>query len=197
MQAAVALFCVSAPAKGGESHASSYAYFKGPVEGPAKQVVLHDGHISQRDLLGHEGGHEDDHLTIDYIVSGVKTIDLLLLYSACYTDTTVPTAAQPKYEFGYGVSDAHHGDSKTHKESHDGHRVVGEYSVQEPSGNVRTVKYISDKNGFQADVHNSGANLHSAAYSAHEALAEHGAYELAHPSYGGSEQAATASAAER
>nr|CAD7460926.1 unnamed protein product [Timema tahoe] len=169
---AVALFCVSAPAKGGESHASSYAYFKGPVEGPAKQVVLHDGHISQRDLLGHEGGHEDDHLTIDYI-------------------------AQPKYEFGYGVSDAHHGDSKTHKESHDGHRVVGEYSVQEPSGNVRTVKYISDKNGFQADVHNSGANLHSAAYSAHEALAEHGAYELAHPSYGGSEQAATASAAER
>nr|CAD7265342.1 unnamed protein product [Timema shepardi] len=168
---AVALVCVSAPAKGGESHASSYAYFKGPVEGPAKQVVLHDGHISQRDLLGHEGGHEDEHLTIDYI-------------------------AQPKYEFGYGVSDAHHGDSKTHKESHDGHRVVGEYSVQEPSGNVRTVKYISDKNGFQADVHNSGANLHSAAYSAHEALAEHGAYELAHPSYGGSEQVAIASAAE-
>lgn len=39
--------------------------------------------------------------------------------------------------------------------------MKGEYSIQEPGGNVRTVKYHADKDGFHAVVHNSGSNDHS------------------------------------
>lgn len=53
------------------------------------------------------------------------------------------------------------GDAHGQKESRDGHKVVGEYTVKEPGGNTRTVKYYSDKHGFHADVHNSNGNDHS------------------------------------
>jgi hypothetical protein len=61
----------------------------------------------------------------------------------------------PKYDFSYGVVDHKTGDTHGQKESRNGHKVVGEYTVKEPSGNTRTVKYYSDKHGFHADVHNS------------------------------------------
>ncbi|GLH07252.1 Cuticle protein 8 [Gryllus bimaculatus] len=65
-------------------------------------------------------------------------------------------AAYPKAEFSYGVEDHHTGDFKQQKEVRDGDRVEGEYSLKEPDGNIRTVKYVADKHGgFQAVVINS------------------------------------------
>ena len=40
--------------------------------------------------------------------------------------------------------------------------MTGEYTIKEPGGNVRTVKYHADPHGgFFAHVHNSGGNDHS------------------------------------
>ncbi|XP_034951319.1 cuticle protein-like [Chelonus insularis] len=70
--------------------------------------------------------------------------------------------AHPKYEFAYGIEDHHTGDYHSQKEHRDGHHVAGEYTIKEPGGNVRTVKYYSNPHGgFFADVHNSGGNDHS------------------------------------
>ncbi|XP_015601037.1 cuticle protein 19-like [Cephus cinctus] len=73
----------------------------------------------------------------------------------------VDYVAHPKYGFAYGVEDHHTGDFKSQKEHRDGKNVAGEYSLKEPGGNVRTVKYHADKDGFHAIVHNSAGNDHS------------------------------------
>lgn len=40
--------------------------------------------------------------------------------------------------------------------------MVGEYTIKEPGGNTRVVKYHADPHGgFFAHVHNSGGNDHS------------------------------------
>lgn len=75
--------------------------------------------------------------------------------------------AYPKYDYSYGVTDHKTGDSHGQKESRDGHKVVGEYSLKEPGGNVRTVKYHADKDGFHAHVINSNGNDHSGAHHGH------------------------------
>lgn len=77
----------------------------------------------------------------------------------------VDYVAHPKYSYAYGVEDHHTGDFHGQKEHRDGNNVAGEYSLKEPGGNVRTVKYHADKNGFHAVVHNSGGNDHSGAYA--------------------------------
>ncbi|XP_044011215.1 uncharacterized protein LOC122854533 [Aphidius gifuensis] len=70
--------------------------------------------------------------------------------------------AHPKYEFSYGVKDHHTKDFHGQKEHRDGKDVAGEYTLHEPGGNVRTVKYHADHHGgFHAVVHNSGGNDHS------------------------------------
>lgn len=67
-----------------------------------------------------------------------------------------------KYEFGYGVADPQTGDMHSHKEAREGDFTVGEYSVQEPDGSLRTVKYTVDKNsGFNAVVEKSGQAQHA------------------------------------
>ena len=71
--------------------------------------------------------------------------------------------AYPKYNFAYGVTDYKTGDSHGQKESRDGSNVVGQYSLKEPGGNIRTVNYYADKSGFHAQVENSGGNDHSGA----------------------------------
>ncbi|XP_015601017.1 cuticle protein 19-like [Cephus cinctus] len=76
----------------------------------------------------------------------------------------VDYVAHPHYEFAYGVEDHHTGDFHGQKEHRDGKNVAGEYSLKEPGGNVRTVKYHADKDGFHAVVHNSGGNDHSGPY---------------------------------
>uniref|UniRef100_A0A182QZV3 Uncharacterized protein n=1 Tax=Anopheles farauti TaxID=69004 RepID=A0A182QZV3_9DIPT len=65
--------------------------------------------------------------------------------------------AYPKYKFEYGVKDYHTGDHKSQWEVRDGDVVKGEYTVQEPDGSMRIVKYHADsKNGFEAIVKNIG-----------------------------------------
>ncbi|KAK5646343.1 hypothetical protein RI129_004807 [Pyrocoelia pectoralis] len=65
----------------------------------------------------------------------------------------------PKYEFRYGVNDERTGDRHNQKEQRNGDSVQGEYSLQEPDGSTRTVKYSADgKRGFSAQVTRSGQN---------------------------------------
>ncbi|XP_023307691.2 flocculation protein FLO11 [Lucilia cuprina] len=62
----------------------------------------------------------------------------------------------PRYAFEYGVNDPTTGDIKHQREERDGDVVRGEYSLVEPDGNVRTVKYYADwETGFHAQVINS------------------------------------------
>ncbi|KAK3908037.1 Cuticle protein 8 [Frankliniella fusca] len=69
--------------------------------------------------------------------------------------------AHPKYEFKYGVHDAHTGDVKSQAEHRDGDVVKGEYSLIQPDGTTRTVHYTADDhNGFNAVVTNTGHAVH-------------------------------------
>ncbi|XP_011301216.1 cuticle protein 19-like [Fopius arisanus] len=63
--------------------------------------------------------------------------------------------ADPHYEFAYGVEDPSTGDLHGRKEHHDGKAVTGEYTVKEPDGNIRRVRYRADEDGFHAQVLNS------------------------------------------
>ncbi|KAF5288924.1 hypothetical protein FQA39_LY03803 [Lamprigera yunnana] len=74
--------------------------------------------------------------------------------------------AYPKYQFNYGVKDAHTGDIKEQSEHRDGDAVKGEYSLVEPDGTVRKVEYFDDgHSGFNAIVHKSGHAQHPPAAS--------------------------------
>ncbi|CAH0557236.1 unnamed protein product [Brassicogethes aeneus] len=65
--------------------------------------------------------------------------------------------AHPKYEWSYGVQDAHTGDHKSQHEVRDGDVVKGSYSVAEADGTLRTVHYTADDhNGFNAVVEKTG-----------------------------------------
>ncbi|XP_046486390.1 cuticle protein-like [Neodiprion pinetum] len=135
-----------------QSHATSFTHFHGPVEGPVYEVKV--PHVPEHDEHAHlHGQHHQDHgYTLDYV-------------------------AQPKYEFSYGVEDHHTGDIHGQKESRDGKTVRGEYSIHEPGGNIRTVKYHADKDGFHAVVHNSGSNDHSGGvYGGQRAHGVHGVH---------------------
>uniref|UniRef100_A0A8D9E6X1 Cuticle protein 8 n=1 Tax=Cacopsylla melanoneura TaxID=428564 RepID=A0A8D9E6X1_9HEMI len=62
-------------------------------------------------------------------------------------------AVNPEYHFRYFVHNEDTGDFKSQEESRDGKSVVGRYTVAEPTGHVREVKYTADeKHGFRADV---------------------------------------------
>lgn len=57
------------------------------------------------------------------------------------------------YSFHYDVHDLHTGDVKSQHETRTGDVVTGYYSLVEPDGTIRTVKYKADKhNGFNAVV---------------------------------------------
>ncbi|XP_049866395.1 uncharacterized protein LOC126367050 [Pectinophora gossypiella] len=69
--------------------------------------------------------------------------------------------SHPRYAYEYSVNDPHTGDIKQQKEERDGEVVKGQYSLVEPDGSVRTVKYVADwETGFHADVRNSKDNQH-------------------------------------
>ncbi|KAJ8918351.1 hypothetical protein NQ315_008045 [Exocentrus adspersus] len=73
----------------------------------------------------------------------------------------------PKYQYNYGVSDAHTGDYKSQSEARDGDVVRGAYQVAEPDGTLRTVHYTADDhNGFNAVVTRSGHSVHPQVVSA-------------------------------
>jgi hypothetical protein len=66
-----------------------------------------------------------------------------------------------RYEFKYGVKDTHTQDIKEQAEKREGDKVEGYYSLLEPDGTTRTVKYTSDKHtGFIAQVEKSGHASH-------------------------------------
>ncbi|XP_026471448.1 prisilkin-39-like [Ctenocephalides felis] len=70
--------------------------------------------------------------------------------------------AHPKYSYNYGVADHHTGDIKSQHEVRDGDVVKGQYSLVEPDGSVRTVKYAADGvNGFNAVVSKSAPTVHA------------------------------------
>nr|CAD7578101.1 unnamed protein product [Timema californicum] len=132
------------------------------------EYTISSGHGGHGGHGGHDGGHGH---AVDYVVS--------TLISSGHGGHgghgghdgghghVVDYVAHPKYEFGYEVTDHHTGDSHYQKESRDGDKVVGEYALKEPGGNVRTVKYVADKHGFQPVVHNSRGNDHSRADHGH------------------------------
>jgi hypothetical protein len=65
------------------------------------------------------------------------------------------------YEFKYAVKDQHTHDIKEQAEKRIGDKVEGYYSLLEPDGTTRTVKYTSDKHtGFIAHVEKSGHASH-------------------------------------
>lgn len=67
----------------------------------------------------------------------------------------------PEYSFGYSVSDAHTGDAKSQHETRHGDVVKGSYSLVEPDGTIRTVKYTADPhNGFNAVVDRQPVAVH-------------------------------------
>lgn len=69
--------------------------------------------------------------------------------------------APPHYEYRYGVSDAHTGDNKEQSEVRVGDTVKGQYSLHEPDGTIRVVKYTADPhNGFNAIVERHGHAAH-------------------------------------
>ncbi|XP_026739718.1 cuticle protein 19-like [Trichoplusia ni] len=77
------------------------------------------------------------------------------------TEKHVEYYGHPKYEFSYQVKDPHTHDIKSQHETRDGHLVHGEYSLHQPDGRIRTVKYHADhKTGFNADVHYEGHATH-------------------------------------
>lgn len=72
--------------------------------------------------------------------------------------------APPRYEFKYGVSDPKTGDKKEQYETRDGDAVKGEYSLYEPDGTRRIVRYRADKaTGFNAEVIREGSPSRPAA----------------------------------
>ncbi|CAH1403333.1 unnamed protein product [Nezara viridula] len=58
------------------------------------------------------------------------------------------------YQFHYDVHDEHTGDIKSQHEQREGDKTEGEYSLVEPDGTLRVVKYhVDGKSGFVAEVH--------------------------------------------
>ncbi|EDW18961.2 cuticle protein 7 [Drosophila mojavensis] len=74
----------------------------------------------------------------------------------------------PKYQFDYGVKDAHTGDHKSQWEARDGDKVHGSYSLKEADGTTRVVEYTADDhNGFNAVVKKLGHAHHPQVYKSY------------------------------
>ncbi|CAB3382583.1 Hypothetical predicted protein [Cloeon dipterum] len=80
--------------------------------------------------------------------------------------------SEPHYAFEYAVKDEHTKDIHSHKESRKGDKTEGEYSLVEPDGTIRTVKYhVDGKSGFIAEVIRSGHAVHAPAVVAKPVVA--------------------------
>ena len=68
-------------------------------------------------------------------------------------------AANPHYQFSYGVTDPLTGDVKSASETRVGGAVQGSYTLIEPGGTRRTVHYTADDvHGFNAVVQREGVS---------------------------------------
>ncbi|XP_019875912.1 cuticle protein 8 [Aethina tumida] len=91
----------------------------------------------------------------------IKAAPIAVAAPVYKTTHDVDYYAYPKYEFNYGVADAHTGDHKSQHEVRDGDVVKGSYTVAEPDGTLRTVHYTADDhNGFNAVVERTGHAVH-------------------------------------
>lgn len=72
-----------------------------------------------------------------------------------YTSEKEENYGPAKYEFAYIIQDPHTGDYHSQEEKRDGDHVVGQYSLHEPDGSIRVVKYSDDGHGFNALVEGS------------------------------------------
>ncbi|XP_055915055.1 uncharacterized protein LOC129948197 [Eupeodes corollae] len=71
----------------------------------------------------------------------------------------VDYVARPEYQFAYGVEDAKTRVLQNRRETRNGDAVKGVYSVVDPDGSLRVVKYTADNvNGFQAEVTSNGVS---------------------------------------
>ncbi|XP_055628601.1 uncharacterized protein LOC129770038 [Toxorhynchites rutilus septentrionalis] len=103
--------------------------------------------------------------------------------------------AKPDYHFEYGVEDPKSKVSQSRKEHRHEDELHGEYSVQQPDGKLRVVKYSANKHtGFHAEVLIDGKPLYQEelAKLAQEAQeqssrAHEHSYQEEEPSYGGHE----------
>ena len=100
--------------------------------------------------------------------------------------------AKPDYQFEYGVEDPKNQNSQYRKEHRVGDTVYGEYSLIDPLGKLRLVKYTADKDhGFRAEVYVDGKLLNDDAHAqAHEdqAQAPLEAYESEDDGHGDGEE---------
>ncbi|XP_047527354.1 cuticle protein 21-like [Vanessa atalanta] len=134
---AVATVVSSSHAPGG----FSYNRFSGPVSGKITEVQVPPAH----------GIPAQQHADYGYDHKAGKINPETAKYDRL---KTVDYKAKPDYHFAYGVQDPHSGNQQDHKEYRDGDVVHGEYSLVEPDGSIRLVRYTADpKNGFQAVVH--------------------------------------------
>ncbi|XP_026740100.1 histidine-rich glycoprotein-like [Trichoplusia ni] len=134
----------------------------------SQSIVLHQTHEPQHQgghhYEGHEqghyyGGHQEQYHGAQH--GHASSAQSLHQHHGHGTVKHVEYYGHPKYEFAYQVSDPHTHDIKSQHETRDGHLVHGEYSLHQPDGRVRTVKYHADhKTGFNADVHYSGHAQH-------------------------------------
>ncbi|KAK4880700.1 hypothetical protein RN001_008846 [Aquatica leii] len=110
---------------GGYGHGSSYASLS-LGHGDAHYGLGHNLAVAHAAPVaiahGHGHGHQDDH--VDYY-------------------------AHPKYEFNYGVSDAHTNDHHSQHESRDGDVVHGEYSLHEADGESDESEYEDSESGVE------------------------------------------------
>ncbi|GAB6022459.1 hypothetical protein CHUAL_006571 [Chamberlinius hualienensis] len=58
------------------------------------------------------------------------------------------------YKVYYSVKDDPSYNLQTRQEEKNGNTVTGQYTVLEPTGELRVVNYVADENGFRADVQN-------------------------------------------
>ncbi|XP_028144931.2 adult-specific cuticular protein ACP-20-like [Diabrotica virgifera virgifera] len=109
---------------------------------------------------------DDDHGIGDYghgisLVSHAVAAPIAYAKPVAIAKEVVDYSAPAHYEFKYGVEDAHTGDKKQQSEVRVGDSVKGEYSLAEPDGTVRVVKYTADPhNGFNAVVSRIGKAVH-------------------------------------
>ncbi|XP_003247374.1 histidine-rich glycoprotein-like [Acyrthosiphon pisum] len=72
------------------------------------------------------------------------------------------------YSFHYDVHDPHTGDVKSQHETRTGDVVTGFYTLVEPDGTIRTVKYTADKHhGFNAVVDRKKPNFNVGTFNYH------------------------------
>ncbi|XP_037819148.1 uncharacterized protein LOC119608702 [Lucilia sericata] len=114
----------------------SYTRFVGPVAGPEHKIYVNDANVAADGKTHHHA-----------IGGGVPRLDYV---------------AKAEYNFAYGVEDADAHILHNRNEMRDGDAVKGVYSLIDPDGALRVVKYTADDiNGFQAEVIRNGvSSLH-------------------------------------